>query len=221
MTSDQPIVPPPQIPLALNMGWETKYNSTTAKSEAGIKGLWRKSKRMCKMALGWHLLRDLEERKIGTNEVENEAKRRTYKRELKKGYSKDIKEFAKSVMNSRDEKYITGLLRMRSDQAREDWEDARKDYREEKEKILREAKEDGCKNKVRRELSKIAKTYSKNYEEGRRRHSRKIDHLCRKYKKRGEERKRKEEGEESRRRWIQEVAMGTGRQRTFSRQVPI
>ena len=70
-------------------------------------------------SLAWQLLKNLEKKKIGTHEIEFESLRRSWQREVKKGYDRDIKEFGRSMIHRRDKEYVVGLLKLRSVQ---DWE---------------------------------------------------------------------------------------------------
>ena len=71
---------------------------------------------MCMQALAWKLLQELEDEKIGTNEVESLAAKRKWQREVKKGTEQSFKEFSKRV-DRRDQEYVCGLMKLRAGQA--------------------------------------------------------------------------------------------------------
>ena len=89
-----------------------------------MNGLWRSHRKLTMMALAWHLLRDLEARKVGTNEIEAQSIARTWNRMLKKGYGLE-----KPSQTRRDVGYISGLLKLRANQAKEDWYEAKMNLR--------------------------------------------------------------------------------------------
>ena len=125
-----------------------QFNETSTLEE-GINDLRIRSKKVCMHALAWHLLLDMEEQGIGTNEVEMQELRRSWQREAKKGYGGSLKQFEESGKHRRDEKYIKGILVLRAEQARQDWNDFKRDYREKKAKLLAGAREQGRSNESR------------------------------------------------------------------------
>ena len=174
-------------------------------------------------ALAWQLLRNLERKGIGTHEIEFDSLKRSWQREVKKGYDKDLKEFGRSLVHRRDQEYVKGLLRLRAEQAKQDWEQCREKYRTEKKELQKTSQSLKKENLMRREHRKMVDYYSKMHREGTERHRRKMEHLEKVY----ADRKQKEQREEEQRKkeddqWIQMVAQGTGASvLNTDRQVPI
>ena len=86
---------------------------------------------------------------------------------------------------------MKGLLRLRAGQAREDWESARKEYRELWKKLEESAKESQIYNCIRKQKNKMVKHYSKVYKEGKKEHIEKVKNLklnMRRNQRRGESR---------------------------------
>ena len=83
-------------------------------------------------ALAWKLLSDMGMQGISTNELEMQELRRSWQRNCKRGYRGTLKQFGESEVYVRDEKNIRGLLQLREEQAREDWSQMRRVYRERK-----------------------------------------------------------------------------------------
>ena len=164
------------------MSWSTNNISSTAKIEDATNSLWNKSRKMCKQALAWRLLKDLEERRVGTNEIERKALVRSWQREAKKGMLEDFKEFGRKC-ESRDEKYVCGLLSLRSEQAKEDWLEAKRGQRKEKEALVKMAEGTSKKNWERRELKRMVDHDSRVYERSREKHEQKVEWLVSKNKK--------------------------------------
>merc|ERR1711954_21664 len=159
------------------------------------------------MALGWQLLRDLKDRKIGTNEVENDSIRRSWQRSVKNGYKGDKKEFARGLNGKRDKTYIEGMMKLRMEQAREDWRVAKSMYLERKERIRREELEQGRLNAYKKELKKMVEKHNELYLRERERHRDKIDRLEAKHCK-GCKAKTPEELEDQKNKWIRRIADG-------------
>ena len=205
------------------MSWSTNNISSTAKIEAATNSLWNKSRKMCKQALAWRLLKDLEERRVGTNEIERKALVRSWQREAKKGMLEDFKEFGRK-WESRDEKYVCGLLSLRSEQAKEDWLEAKRGQRKEKEALVKMAEGTSKKNWVRRELKRMVDHYSRVYERSREKHEQKVEWLVSKYKKRERNiatKREREKEKEEREEWIREMAKGHGDHILKEEQVPV
>ena len=65
--------------------WEIQSSSETDKIWSGLRGLRILGRRMTAEALGWRLLGDLHSQGIGTNEIEQDARKRWSQRMIKKG----------------------------------------------------------------------------------------------------------------------------------------
>ena len=202
---------------------ETNTIEPTANPQAAINGLWRKSKKVCMQALAWNLLKDLKEEGIGTNEVEMESLKRSWQREVKKGYCESLKKFKDTEGYRRDLKYVMGLLDLRIDQARSDWEEARRQYREQKKHVLNAEGDQKIKNWMKKEYRRMTRNYRKRYEEGRKNHRKKVQHLERRYSRKPTVSEgRKEENRKTKRdKWISSMAAGRKEGRQFSRIVPL
>ena len=171
-----------QHPQAPNMGRDQQLLVTsTADLDAGLTGLWRIGKKMCLQALAWKLLQELEDSGVGTNEVENEAAKRKWNREVKKGMMQSFKEFSKRV-DRRDQEYVGGLLKLRARQAREDWLEEKTRYRKMRSCLQESAKKCGLQNKYKTGIRKIIDDHRELYKRGRKKHQEKIEFLKRKYK---------------------------------------
>ena len=59
--------------------------------------------------------------------------KRKWLRDVKKGLCMIFKEYSKRA-DKRDEVYMSGLMRLRADQAKADWEEEREEYRRIKKK---------------------------------------------------------------------------------------
>ena len=213
-----------QIPLDQNLGNEplNQYR-TTAEVKAGINGLWKSSRKLCMQALAWQLLKNLEEKGIGTHEIEFESLKRSWQREVKKGYEKDLREYGRSMIHRRDQKYVKGLLRLRALQARSDWEQCKKTYRTEKMELKKAARRLGLENRLKRELKKMVCHYGQEYNRRKETHSKKIMNLEKTYAARKqEEQKQVEQRRLEQEDWIQRMVQGTGNSnQDIVRQVPI
>ena len=88
------------------MALTPNHYGQTANLEAAFNELLRASKKLCMQALAWKLLGQLEARKVGTAEVEADSLKRSWQREVKKGYQKGMKEFRNSECYRRDKKYV-------------------------------------------------------------------------------------------------------------------
>merc|ERR1711954_589451 len=115
------------------------------------------------MALGWQLLRDLKDRKLGTNGVEYDSIRRSWQRSVKNGFTGTQKEFVKGQNGKRDKTYIEGMMKLRMEQAREDWRITKSMYLERKERIRREEQEQGRLNAYKKELKKMVEKHNELY----------------------------------------------------------
>ena len=149
------------------MGSDQHHSMPPTADTAGSTGLWRLSQKMTTMALSWKLLQDLEEQKIGVNEVEAEAWKRQANREVKKG-----KEWPKGRRGRyegdlrRDEKYIEKQMRIRAQQAKEDWQEARAKYTSRKKSMLKKAETERDRNAIRRDMRKFQKRKVRRRKEG-------------------------------------------------------
>ena len=143
--------------------------------------------------------------------------RRSWQRNCKRGYRGTLKQFGESEVYVRDEKYIRGLLQLREEQAREDWNQMRRVYRERKICLVEGAKAQGREKWIRRQIKKIGKNFNRVYSEERLRHVDKIKFLVSKYKKRKKIIERRENRREL---WIQRVAKGSETGRKLQKEVP-
>ena len=181
------------LPLVINMGDEPNIYRTTAELKAGINGLWRSSRKLCMQALAWQLLRKLEEMGIGTHEVEFESMKRSWQREVKKGYEKDLREFGRSMVHRRDKEYVKGLLKLRAEQAKQDWEHCKKKHRTEKKDLKEAAKRLKKESLLKREIKKMVNHYDWVYQQGKEAHARKMVNLEKRYASKKQETEKLEE----------------------------
>ena len=79
------------------------------------------------LAAGWKLLKELEERGIGTAEVEALAEQREWQRAIKLGTQISLSEFRKQE-EPRDGRYVKKEMECRIVQTREDWEASRRRF---------------------------------------------------------------------------------------------
>ena len=123
------------------------------------------------------MLRELENKKLGTNQVEAQSITRQWEREAKKGYQKPRRGFQKDKLFKRDQEYIAGLMKLRSDQARSDWLAIRKEFRELKADLGRISRSVGKSNHLRREVKKMTEKYRVVYAKGCAKNEEKISRL--------------------------------------------
>ena len=140
------------------MGGDNHYNPNvnTANRRAGIKGLCEQSARIMRLAAAWKFLEDLEQRRIGVNEVENDAWNRAANRVVKKGYNRKKKKWKYDETVMRDRQYVGTLMKARLRQAREDWMSERQIFTTMKEELLRTST-DQQKNQLRRSMKQQRK----------------------------------------------------------------
>ena len=132
---------------------------------------------MTQLALAWKLLKDLEEAGVGTREVESEEKKRRRERIIKKGmWIKNMK-FGEEEMGDRNEHYMKGLLKLRSEPARADWEEAREIFRKGKEKLRCQGMGATEQNRSRSFVRQVIASCDRLFQEGRARHQQKVKHL--------------------------------------------
>ena len=180
----------------------------TANLEAGLNGLWESGRRMTMQALAYKLLEDLEKAGVGTGQVEAEAWARTVQRENKKGRRLD-RRYKNRVAELRDQRYIVGLLKLRSAQAKEDWKKERENFRRQREWLEKNATGIREKNLVKREMISLSKENCQTFKRGKEEHGRKLEFLRKKHKDR--ERIRKKEIGETYEEWLERISRGTGR----------
>ena len=90
------------------------------------------------MALSWKFLEDVAKEGIGTNEVEMKAWIRSANQEVKKGKERPTLDKGRYDLKfRRDRKYIGNEMKLRVEQAREDWSELRSDFMEMKARMLR------------------------------------------------------------------------------------
>ena len=107
---------------------------------------------------------------------------------------------------------------MRKEQAKQDWQEERKSYRELKGRLLAESTARERLRWIRNELQKIDKHYKWVYEYERGKHRKKIEFLKKKY----EKRQRIQDNRQSRKKeWVKKIAEGAKTGRTFNKPVPI
>ena len=159
------------------MALTPNHYGQTANLEAAFNELLRASKKLCMQALAWKLLGQLEARKVGTAEVEADSLRRSWQREVKKGYQKGMKEFKNSDSYRRDKEYVKGLMSLRTNQAKSDWMEARTQYRKLKDAVKNKFEAAGQAGKTKSKMKAMVRKYNEMYKEGRDKHTRKVDFL--------------------------------------------
>ena len=153
--------------IMIESDYQRPINSNpTANLSTGLTCLWRIARKMCMQSLAWKLLQDLEDNRIGTNEVESLAAKREWQREVKKGIGRSFREYSKRG-DKRDQDYVCGLLRLRAVQAKTDWAEERRRYRKKKGELSSLAEESGKENMFKKELVKIAEEHKEVYRIGR------------------------------------------------------
>ena len=67
------------------MGSDTTTDcEQTAKIEAGLNGLWKIGQKMTRMASGFKLMQNMAEVGVATGDIEHQARKRRFEREIKK-----------------------------------------------------------------------------------------------------------------------------------------
>ena len=112
-------------------------------------------------------------------------------------------------------------MSLRIEHARSDWEDARRQYREEKRSVINAITDTKTKNWVSRELKRIAKKYERVYEEKRKVHRKKVQHLEKRHTKKPTAKVKVKEKKGRHQEWISAMATGDIKKRDFSRKVPV
>ena len=88
----------------------------TGKTDPGLTGLWRQSKKCNNLAAIWKLMEDLAAMKIGNNEVERDAWNRAANRIVKRGKERPKKKEEYSSEITRDKKYVATQMKARARQ---------------------------------------------------------------------------------------------------------
>ena len=84
--AQQQLIPQVLNPLTPHSSdWDPNTHGTTANLHAGIRSLEELGSRMTKQVLRWKLLVQLREIEVGTNEIEDKAKKRKKQRDEKRG----------------------------------------------------------------------------------------------------------------------------------------
>ena len=130
---------------------------TVTAIEAGLMDLQEAGAKMTKQALAMKLMENLKCVGVGTNEVESKAWERVRQRHVKDGNIRKAKEIRNGGRNhqERDAKYVKGILNLRQEQAREDWNRERERYRKSKAKLINGAEHCGQSNMIKREIKRI------------------------------------------------------------------
>ena len=155
------------------------------------------------------MIRSLEIRKLGTNQVESNAITRQWEREVKKGFQHDRKGFLERNLYKRDQKYIEGLMKLRSSQAKEDWLSIRNEYRELKGVLSKACRESGKLNLYKRKVKKMQSKYRTVYETGCAKNENKIRRLEAKHCS-GCRNKSEIDQQSLRDQWFRKIAKGNG-----------
>ena len=175
----------------------------------GSTGLWKLGQKTSRLALSWKFMEDLAREGVGNNEVELRAWKRSANREVKKG-----KEWPKLDTGrydrefTRDRKYVRMVMKTRAEHAKEDWIHVRKEFMNQKNKALKEAKDESERNEVKRMIRKLKKHNEQKFIEGRQRHSRRLLIMKENIRSRQvicAETLRRQELQELRSRWMQEI----------------
>ena len=178
--------------------------------EVDYSGLWRKSKKLCMLEVGG----------LGTNEIEKDSLKRTWNRMVKNRFQGSIKKMERSSQYKRDIQYVKGLLKLRKEQAREDWESARAEYRKEKESLRRRCQNESQVNRFKREMKKMSDHYNEVYKDGKKNQQDKITRLESRHCK-GCKEMSNESREQMRDKWVCRIAAGTGNPRGNETDTPV
>ena len=141
-------------------------------------GLWKLGRRVNKLVLSWKFLGDLHEEGLGVNEVEAQAWVRTVNREVKKG--RQVKDRKRGWYRNglrRDQEMIKVQMKVRVQQAKEDWLHVKKELDSYRKALLREAKDPCSQNKIKREWNKIKKDNEKFYIAERMKHQQRVPEM--------------------------------------------
>ena len=84
----------------------------------------------------------------------------------KKGFQGGIKKLEKSGQCRREVQYVKGLLKLRKEQAKEDWESARVEYRKDEENLRKMCQNGSQVYSFKREMKRISDHNNKVYEYG-------------------------------------------------------
>ena len=133
---------------------------------------------MGRMVLSWKLLEVLTKEGIGTKEVERMAWQRSCNRAAKLGYR--MKDFKKGVYEGvlrRDTKHVRIEMEARTRQAKEDWQNVRRQFHNLRKSLLDKAVCPRDINNVKHEVDKIYKENEKEFVKGRLEQQEKLSHL--------------------------------------------
>ena len=165
------------------MGLANNQISTTANSNAGLKGLWRMSKRANDLALSWKYVEDLAEESIGVNEIEMQVWNRTMNREVKKGMKRPALEKGKYGKElQRNKNLIKKQMKLRAEQAKEDWMTVRSQFMNLKKTLMERTMNEQERNLIKNEVKKMKRRNEKSFILVRENHKEKIRKLREKLK---------------------------------------
>ena len=160
-------------------GWDHQIHGTTANLTAGLKSLEELGSKMTKQALGWKLLVELKECGIGTNEIENQARKRKKQRDEKRG---KLSNTGLGRILERDKEHVINLMKIRIQETKQDWKEAKEKFRKARNEISGRARNGTERNYIKKEIKRIDRSNAQIYSKGRENHTKKVDHLKAKHK---------------------------------------
>ena len=113
----------------------------TGRTDPGLAGLWRQSRKCNKLAASWKFIEDLANMKIGNNEVERDAWNRAANRIVKRGKERPRLKGKYGTEIKRDAQYVATHMKVRARQAKKDWEAERALFMSMKRKLLEKGTE--------------------------------------------------------------------------------
>ena len=108
-----------------------------------------------KLALSWKYLEDMVKNQVAVNEVEREAWNRGANREVKKGRDRPRNKGRYCEKFQRDRIYIGKQMKIRAQQAKEDWMEERKHFMNLKRKLMDGAKTERERNSIKRDVENL------------------------------------------------------------------
>ena len=118
---------------------------------------------------------------MGTQDVEARAWRKQVNREVKKGRKRPaLAKGRYGLMITRDKKYIEQEMRMKTVEAKRDWEDVKKEFQKTRDKLMREARDEKTRNELKREMKRLNKSNERQFLKGREVHASRIEQVRRK-----------------------------------------
>ena len=179
------------------------YEEAASADEEGLKELSRKC---AKLAANVRTMKKMTEEEVGTTQVEQLAWKITANREAKKG-NRELKRKKKGWYDKpeqRDRKYVVHEMKIRTEHARQDWQEAEAKLKILKEKLLREAVTNRERNKIKRELKGAKKINEAAFHEEEKKGRKKLNHAREKVEKRAKMKIKSEKAERERsfQKWI-------------------